>query len=105
MDALSAAAWQALGSARAGAAPGAPAWHPARLVSGWRAGVMPGLRSARTVAGARREQRAWRWLTDNQPPTTCGPSRQVQCFAYPCFNKTAVCDPATHTCTTAPITP
>jgi transposase len=68
VEELSDADWQALGVDRAGASTGAPAYHPALLLSVWLAGFMQGIRSARKLEAACRDQLSFRWLTGTQTP-------------------------------------
>lgn len=68
VDELSPSDWQALGVDGDGAATGAPAYHPALLLSVWLAGFMQGIRSARKLEAACRDQLSLRWLTGNQTP-------------------------------------
>jgi transposase len=60
--------WAELGIARLGAELGAPSYHPELLLRVWVAGFMGGLRSARQLETACREQVPFRWLTANQQP-------------------------------------
>ncbi len=68
VDALSPDDWTALGLATPGASLGAPAYDPALLLRVWVAGFMGGLRSARQLETACRDQVPFRWLTANQQP-------------------------------------
>ena len=68
VDALSRADWQALGVGPDGEALGAPAYHPRTLLGVWLYGFMSGVRSARKLEGACRDQLPYLWLTGWQRP-------------------------------------
>lgn len=68
VESLSPAAWAALGITRAGERLGAPAYHPEALLAVWLAGFMTGVRSARALETACRDQISFRWLSGNQTP-------------------------------------
>ena len=68
VDALGRADWQALGVGRDGELLGAPAYHPRALLGVWLYGFMSGVRSARKLEGACRDQLPYLWLTGWQRP-------------------------------------
>ena len=68
VDSLTAAEWAELGVDLAGQALGAPAYHPRALLGIWLYGFMIGLRSARRLETACREQLALQWLSGYQQP-------------------------------------
>ena len=68
VDSLTAAEWAELGVDLAGQALGAPAYHPRALLGIWLYGFMTGLRSARRLETAGREQLALQWLSGYQQP-------------------------------------
>jgi transposase len=68
VSALDAATWAALGLPASPPAQGAPAYHPALLLSVWLAGFMQGIRSSRGLEVACRDQLPMRWLSANQQP-------------------------------------
>jgi transposase len=68
VDALSRADWQALGVGPDGELLGAPAYHPRALLGVWLYGFMSGVRSARKLEGACRDQLPYLWLTGWQRP-------------------------------------
>ncbi len=65
---LAAEDWAKLGVDAEGCEIGAPAYHPALLLSVWLAGFMSNLRSVRALEAACRDQISFRWLTGNQTP-------------------------------------
>src|SRR4051812_20717176 len=68
VDALSRADWQQLGVGPDGELRGAPAYHPRALLGVWLYGFMTGVRSARKLEGACRDQLPYPWLTGWQRP-------------------------------------
>jgi transposase len=68
VDALSRADWQELGVGPDGELLGAPAYHPRALLGVWLYGFMSGVRSARKLEGACRDQLPYLWLTGWQHP-------------------------------------
>ena len=68
VDSLTAAEWAELGVDLAGQALGAPAYHPRALLGIWLYGFMTGVRSARRLETAGREQLALQWLSGFQQP-------------------------------------
>ena len=68
VDSLTAAEWAELGVDLGGQALGAPAYHPRALLGIWLYGFMTGLRSARRLETAGREQLALQWLSGYQQP-------------------------------------
>jgi transposase len=68
VDALSRADWQQLGVGPDGELRGAPAYHPRALLGVWLYGFMTGVRSARKLEGACRDQLPYLWLTGWQRP-------------------------------------
>jgi transposase len=68
VDALSRADWQELGVGPDGELLGAPAYHPRALLGVWLYGFMTGVRSARKLEGACRDQLSYLWLTGWQRP-------------------------------------
>jgi transposase len=68
VDSLDLAAWFDLGIAPQGEREGAPAYHPALLLSVWLYGFMTGVRSSRRLEVACRDQLPYVWLTGNQRP-------------------------------------
>ena len=68
VDSLTAAEWAELGVDLAGQPLGAPAYHPRALLGIWLYGFMTGVRSARRLETACREQLALQWLSGYQQP-------------------------------------
>ena len=68
VDSLTAAEWAELGVDLGGQALGAPAYHPRALLGIWLYGFMTGVRSARRLETAGREQLALQWLSGYQQP-------------------------------------
>ena len=68
VDALDRAAWVELGIGPDGQPLGAPAYHPRALLSVWLYGFMTGIRSARKLEAACRDQVSYLWLTGWQHP-------------------------------------
>ena len=68
VDALDRAAWVELGIGPDGQPLGAPAYHPRVLLSVWLYGFMTGIRSARKLEAACRDQVSYLWLTGWQHP-------------------------------------
>ena len=68
VDSLTAAEWAELGVDLGGQALGAPAYHPRALLGIWLYGFMTGVRSARRLETASREQLALQWLSGYQQP-------------------------------------
>ena len=68
VDSLTAAEWAELGVDLGGQALGAPAYHPRALLGIWLYGFMTGVRSARRLETAGREQLALQWLSGFQQP-------------------------------------
>lgn len=68
VDALDRAAWHALGVAPDGAPLGAPAYAPRVLLAVWLYGFLSGIRSARKLEAACRDQLPVLWLTGAQRP-------------------------------------
>jgi transposase len=68
VDALDRAAWAELGIGPDGEALGAPAYHPRALLGVWLYGFMTGVRSARKLEAACRDQLPYLWLTGWQRP-------------------------------------
>jgi transposase len=68
VDALGRADWQELGVGPDGEWRGAPAYHPRVLLGVWLYGFMTGVRSARKLEGACRDQLSYLWLTGWQRP-------------------------------------
>ena len=68
VDSLTAAEWAELGVDLAGQPLGAPAYHPRALLGIWLYGFMTGVRSARRLETAGREQLALQWLSGYQQP-------------------------------------
>jgi transposase len=68
VDALERAEWSALGIGPDGAPRGAPAYHPRALLSVWLYGFLTGVRSARKLEAACRDQLPYLWLTGWQRP-------------------------------------
>src|SRR4051812_36159779 len=68
VDALSRADWQQLGVGPDGELLGAPAYHPRALLGVWLYGFTSGVRSARKLEGACRDQLPYLWLTGWQHP-------------------------------------
>ena len=68
LDELDAATWQELGIDRAPAALGSPRYAPEALLGIWIFGFMSGLRSARGLEAACRDQVPFRWVSGNQTP-------------------------------------
>ena len=68
VDSLTAAEWAELGVDLGGQALGAPAYHPRALLGIWLYGFMTGVRSARRLETACREQLALQWLSGYQQP-------------------------------------
>ena len=68
LDALDAATWQELGIDRSPAALGSPRYAPEALLGVWVYGFMSGIRSARGLEAACRDQVPFRWLSGNQTP-------------------------------------
>lgn len=68
VDGLRRDEWLALGIAPEGEERGAPAYDARLVMSVWLAGVMQGIRSARALEAACRDQISFRWLTGNQVP-------------------------------------
>ena len=68
LDALDAATWQELGIDRAPASLGSPRYAPEALLGIWVYGFMSGIRSARGLEAACRDQVPFRWLSGNQTP-------------------------------------
>jgi transposase len=68
VDGLDRAAWGELGVAPDGEARGAPAYHPRVLLGAWLYGFVSGVRSARKLEGACRDQVPYLWLTGWQRP-------------------------------------
>ena len=68
LDELDAATWQELGIDRSPAALGSPRYAPEALLGIWVYGFMSGLRSARGLEAACRDQVPFRWLSGNQTP-------------------------------------
>ena len=78
VDAIDSAGWDDLGIAPAGAAEGAPAYHPRLLLSVWLYGFMTGVRSSRKLEAACCDQLPYLWLTGFQKPdhnTLCASTR------------------------------
>ena len=68
VDSLTVAEWAELGVDLGGQALGAPAYHPRALLGIWLYGFMTGVRSARRLETAGREQLALQWLSGYQQP-------------------------------------
>lgn len=68
LDELDAATWQELGIDRVPAALGSPRYAPEALLGVWVYGFMSGIRSARGLEAACRDQVPFRWLSGNQLP-------------------------------------
>src|SRR5215212_1343877 len=68
VDGLDRAAWGESGVAPDGAARGAPAYHPRRLLGVWPYGFMVGVRSSRKLEAACRDQVPCLWLSGWQRP-------------------------------------
>ena len=68
VDSLTTAEWAELGVDLGGQALGAPAYHPRALLGIWLYGFMTGVRSARRLETAGREQLALQWLSGYQQP-------------------------------------
>jgi transposase len=68
VDQLDAGAWRGLGVVPGGEKEGAPAYHPALLLSVWLYGFMSKVRSSRRLETACREQLPYLWLTGGQRP-------------------------------------
>ena len=68
VDSLTAAEWAELGVDLGGQPLGAPAYHPRALLGIWLYGFMTGVRSARRLETASREQLALQWLSGYQQP-------------------------------------
>ena len=68
VDSLTTAEWAELGVDLAGQPLGAPAYHPRALLGIWLYGFMTGVRSARRLETAGREQLALQWLSGYQQP-------------------------------------
>ena len=68
VDSLTTAEWAELGVDLAGQPLGAPAYHPRALLGIWLYGFMIGVRSARRLETAGREQLALQWLSGYQQP-------------------------------------
>ncbi len=68
VDSLTTAEWAELGVDLAGQPLGAPAYHPRALLGIWLYGFMTGVRSARRLETAGREQLALQWLSGFQQP-------------------------------------
>ncbi len=68
IDGLDSVRWLEMGIAEAGDELGAPAYHPRALLSVWLYGFMTGIRSARKLETACRDQLPYLWLTGWQQP-------------------------------------
>lgn len=68
VDELDRAAWMEMGIKPEGEAVGAPEYHPRVLLGVWLYGFMTGVRSARKLEAACRDQLPYRWLTGWQVP-------------------------------------
>jgi len=68
VDQLDVAVWWSLGITQGGEKEGAPAYHPALLLSVWLYGFMTKVRSSRRLEAACHEQLPYLWLSSNQKP-------------------------------------
>lgn len=68
LDELDVTTWQEMGIARTAAALGSPRYAPEALLGIWVYGFMSGIRSARGLEAACRDQVSFRWLSGNQTP-------------------------------------
>ena len=68
VDGLTRQEWLEIGICPEGERRGAPAYDARLLMGVWLAGVMQGIRSARALEAACRDQISFRWLTGNQVP-------------------------------------